>query len=118
MIVHQIVSLFEKFSVIDEYETNEEKKREQFALFIHHSLPDYLDLLEAFVARRGSSFLVNNNVCWADLALAAFFGHFGRKKDTLLSPYKRLKDIDTKVNNLPQIVQLKQTYTQSVKFAF
>jgi glutathione S-transferase len=118
MIVHQIVDLFEKFAVIEEYETSEDKRREQFNVFVDQSLPQYLQLLENFVAQRGSSLLVNNKVTWADLAFAAFFNQLEAKKDFVLFPYPHLKEIDSQVNSLPQIVQLKQLSKQNTRFNY
>lgn len=119
MIVHQVVNLFEGFAFINEYETDENKKREQYYDFIGERVPAYLELLENFLDERNTEFLVSNEVTWADLAFAAMFENFGELKTQVLYPYKRIAEIDRRINQLPPLVQWKRITDQSrVKFQF
>lgn len=116
MVVHQIVSLFEHFAFINEYEKSSDIKQEEYEKFINKSIPDYLQLLEIFVRKSGKSFLVSDELTWADLAFACFFNSFGERKKSLLYPYKLIKAIDDKVNNLSQIANWKRFQTQETNF--
>ena len=109
MIVHQILNVFERFALIEEYETDKTKKETEYLRFINESLPDYLKLLENFLKERKTVYLVKDSVTWADITLAALLDNLGQRKDSILSPFKLVKEIDRKVNNFPQIVQWKYT---------
>ncbi len=108
MIVHQVVNLFEGFAFIAEYEANEMVAQEQYRLFVEERIPMYLELLEAFVEKRGTKFLVSDEVTWADLAFACFFDNFGQRKESMLYAYKRVSEADRLVNSLPAIVKWKK----------
>jgi len=108
MIVHQLVNIFEGFAFVAEYEQNQAVLREQYRVLVDERIPMYLELLEEFVEKRGTKFLVSDDVTWADLAFACLFDNFGMRKDSLLYAYKRLLEIDRWVNDLPAIVKWKK----------
>ena len=112
MIVHQIISLFEHFAFVTEYETSDDKKREQYEKFKEKYIPDYLQLLEIFVRKNGTSYLVSDELTWADLAFACFFNTFGERKTNMLYPFKLLREIDEKINKIAQISRWERYQTQ------
>ena len=113
MAIDQLLDLGNEFRSAN-YETDENLKKTKFQKFENEALPKHLNVLNRYLENSNQEYLAGNKLTLADLFLAYMLEKFGEHVGNTLDKVPRVKSINEKVSNHPNIAAWREKRPKTV----